>query len=148
GWLSIANSGQNPATSLVFLPTIMTAVIPIAAIGLPNLLRSSHAANEAAAIANLRRINTAEVTCASVSGGNYGDLRALLSAGLLDSGFDGPADGYQFNVNVSGRNYFATATPVSPDSGRYGYYSTSDAVVRYSLVPAQAPPGQAGRPVQ
>jgi type II secretory pathway pseudopilin PulG len=147
GWLSIANSGQNPATSLLLLPTIMTTAM-IASIGLPNLLRSRQAANDSAAIANLRTINTAEVTYAATSGGNYGDLRALMSAGLLDSRFNGAVLGYQFDVNASGRNYFATATPLSSDAGRYGYYSTSDAVVRYSLVAAQAPTGQAGRPVQ
>jgi hypothetical protein len=111
------------------------------------LLRSRQAANDSAAIANLRTIATAEVTYFS-SHGNYGDMRALIQSGFLDSRFLSTLSAYDFTITVSGRRYTATATPASHNSGRYGYSVTTDGVVRYSSVPTQAPAGQAGSPVQ
>jgi hypothetical protein len=70
-----------------------------------------------------------------------------MHAGLLDSRFASVIGGYQIWLTNWERNFTATATPVSPDTGRYGYFVTSDGVVRYSSVPALAPAGQAGQPV-
>jgi len=47
-----------------------------------------------------------------------------------------------------GPDYTATATPASSNTGRFGYYSTPDAVVRYSTLATLAPTGQAGNAVQ
>jgi len=146
GWLSVGNSGQNPASTLFLLPTMAAALIT-GAIAIPSLLRSRQAANEAAAVANLRTIATAQVTHLS-SRGNYGDMRALIQTGLLDSRFLSTVSGYEFVITVSARRYTATATPTSPNGGRYGYSVTTDGVVRYSNVPGQAPAGQTGSPVR
>src|SRR5262245_5601620 len=146
GWLSVGNSGQNPATTLFLLPT-MAAVLITGTIAIPSLLRSRQAANESAAMANLRTIATAEAAYFS-SRGNYGDMAALIQNGLLDSRFLSTVSGYDFAINISGRRYTATATPASPNSGRYGYFVTTDGVVRYSAIPTQAPAGQNGNPVQ
>src|SRR5262245_12905637 len=146
GWLSVGNSGQNPASTLFLLPTMAAALIT-GATAIPSLLRSRQAANEAAAVANLRTIATAQVTHLSTRS-NYGDMRALIQTGLLDSRFLSTVSGYEFVITVSGRRYTATATPTSPNSGRYGYSVTTDGVVRYSNVPGQAPAGQTGSPVR
>jgi len=146
GWLSIGNSGQNPAATLFLLPT-MAAILITGTVAIPSLLRSRQAANDSAAIANLRTIATAEVTYFS-SRGNYGDMRALIQAGFLDSRFMSTVSGYDFTISISGRRYTATATPSSANTGRYGYSVTTDGVVRYSSVPTQAPAGQAGSPLQ
>ena len=110
------------------------------------------ASNDSAAVANLRTINTAEVTYLSSSGGNFGDLPALVAAGLLDDTFIGtatiPKAGYIYNITATGSDYTATADPASANAGRFGYYSPPDAVVRYSTNPSLAPSGQAGRWVQ
>src|SRR5262249_18740962 len=75
GWLSIGNGGQNPA-NLAMLPfTVMPLMAASAAV--PNLARSSDAANEAAAIANLRTIVTAE-TAYSATHGNFGIMPVLI----------------------------------------------------------------------
>jgi hypothetical protein len=104
------------------------------------------------AVANLRTINTAEVTYLSSSGGNYGDLPALVAAGLLDDTFIGtathPKAGYIYNITATGSDYTATADPASTNTGRFGYYSFPDAVVRYSTNASLAPAGQSGRSVQ
>src|SRR5262249_43231286 len=126
------------------------SIVPLMAVStaVPGLMRSTQAANEATAVANLRTIVTAEMTYAAKSRGDYGDIPALMAAGLLDSRFASVTSGYQISVSNFGRNFTAMATPVSRNTGRYGYYVVSDGVIRYSSVPALAPAGQAGHPVQ
>jgi prepilin-type N-terminal cleavage/methylation domain-containing protein len=51
--------------SLIELLIVVAIILIIAAIAIPNLLRSRIAANEASAVGSLRTINTAEVTYAS-----------------------------------------------------------------------------------
>ena len=51
--------------SLIELLIVVAIILIIAAIAIPNLLRSRMAANEASAVGSLRTINTAEVTYAS-----------------------------------------------------------------------------------
>ena len=136
---------NNKGFSLLELLIVVAIILIIATIAIPSLLRSRQAANESAAVANLRTINTAQVTYLSSSGGNYGNLPALVSAGLLDNTFvSGVKAGYNFAVAATGSDYTATATPASTNTGRFGYYSTPDAVVRYSTVSTLAPAGQAG----
>ena len=142
---------NNKGFSLLELLIVVAIILIIATIAIPSLLRSRQAANESAAVANLRTVNTAQVTYLSSSGGNFGDLPALVAAGLLDSTFTsggGVKAGYTFSVAAAGSVYTATATPTSPNTGRFGYFSTPDAVVRYSTNTALAPSGQAGQAVQ
>ena len=51
--------------SLIELLIVVAIILIIAAIAIPNLLRSRIAANEASAVGSLRTINTSEVTYAS-----------------------------------------------------------------------------------
>jgi prepilin-type N-terminal cleavage/methylation domain-containing protein len=139
---------KNRGFSLLELLIVVAIILIIATIAIPSLLRSRQAANESAAVANIRTINTAQVTYLSSAGGNYGNITNLVSAGLLDSRFSGTVSGYNFTVAVSGADYTANAVPASSNTGRYGYYSVPDAVVRYSTASSLAPAGQAGLPVQ
>jgi len=139
---------KNSGFSLLELLIVVAIILIIATIAIPNLLRSRQAAQEAAAVATLRTINTAQVTYLSSNGGNYGTIADLVGAGLLDTRFNGAVEGYNFIIVSSGADYTATATPVSSNAGRYGYYSIPDAVVRYSTAASLAPAGQAGNPVQ
>ena len=124
---------NNRGFSLLELLIVVAIILIIATIAIPSLLRSRQAANESAAVSNLRTINTAEVTYLSSAGGNYGTIGDLVGAGLLDSRFSGTAvSGYAFAVSAAGSDYTATAQPTSANTGRYGYYSLPDAVVRYS----------------
>jgi prepilin-type N-terminal cleavage/methylation domain-containing protein len=142
----------NKGFSLLELLIVVAIILIIATIAIPSLLRSRQAANESAAVANIRTINTAEVTYLSSSGGNYGDLAALVGAGLIDSTFSNtataPKAGYIYDVTTSGTDYTASAYPASTNTGRWGYYSVPDAVVRYSTDANFAPAGQAGNAVQ
>ena len=105
---------------------------------------------EPAAVANLRTINTAQVTYLSSSGGTFGSIAALIAAGLLDDTFAGTKAGYKYSITLdaTGSIYTAEAVPASTKAGRFGYYSHPDAVVRYSTNASLAPVGKSGRSVQ
>ena len=142
---------DNKGFSLLELLIVVAIILIIATIAIPSLLRSRQAANESAAVAQLRTVNTAQVTYLSSSGGYYGTLAQLVSSGLLDSRFSAtPAlvSGYTFTVSTDGNYYSAFASPASANTGRYGYYSLADAVVRYSTVTGLFPAGKDGAPVQ
>jgi len=107
---------------------------------------------EEIAVANLRTINTAEVTYLSSAGGVYCSVPELITAGLLDSRFASPIGGYRFDVVASGSDYTATAIPTSMNVGPYGFFSNPDAVIRYATQTSAMckpcfPPGQSGAPV-
>ena len=105
---------------------------------------------ESVAVANLRTINTAEVTYLSSSGGRYGSIADLIAAGLLDDTFAGTKAGYNYSITLdaTGSVYTAEAVPASTKAGRFGYYSHPDAVVRYSTNASIAPAGLSGRSVE
>ena len=106
-------------------------------------------AQESAAIANLRTINTAEVTYLSAAGGEYGTMQNLIEAGLLDSRFSSGFSGYKFSILLIGTgDYIAAAAPTSPETGNHAFYSTPDGVVRFAVDERLAPPALAGQPVQ
>jgi prepilin-type N-terminal cleavage/methylation domain-containing protein len=132
--------------SLLELLIVVAIILIIATIAIPSLLRSRQAANESAAVANLRTLNTAQVTYSS-TGGNYGTITDLIADRLLDESFTGAKAGYTYTIAASGTDYTAEAVPVSNNTGRFGYYSHPDAVVRYSTDAALAPAGKAGRAV-
>jgi prepilin-type N-terminal cleavage/methylation domain-containing protein len=66
--------------SLIELLIVVAIILIIAAIAIPNLLRSRIAANEASATSSLRTINTAEVTFASTYNSGFSDTLQRLGA--------------------------------------------------------------------
>src|SRR6266481_5826415 len=64
--------------SLIELLIVVAIILIIAAIAIPNLLRSKIAANESSAVGSVRTIGTAEVTYSSSWGSGYAvDLGSL-----------------------------------------------------------------------
>jgi prepilin-type N-terminal cleavage/methylation domain-containing protein len=141
--------------SLLELLIVVAIILIIATIAIPSLLRSRQAAQESSAVAQVRTINTAEVTYLSSNQGNYGDIISLVSQGLLDNRFTSSVSGYTYTVSASGSSYTTTAMPTSANAGRFGYYSLPDAVIRYSTATSGCggpggncfPTGQSGVPV-
>ena len=118
--------------SLLELLIVVAIILIIATIAIPSLLRSRQSAQESSAVAQLRTINTAEITYLSSNQGSYGSIGALITQGLLDNRFSGSVSGYNYAVTASGPNYTANADPTSTNAGRFGYYSAPDAVIRYA----------------
>jgi type IV pilus assembly protein PilA len=141
---------NNKGFSLLELLIVVAIILIIATIAIPSLLRSRQAANESAAVANVRTLNTAQVTYLSSAAGKYGDMAGLIAEKLVDDTFTGTKAGYTYTITLdsTGQDYTVDAVPASPNTGRYGYYSTPDAVVRYSTNVSLAPTGQNGRSVQ
>src|SRR5215470_6245455 len=102
---------NNRGFSLLELLIVVAIILIIATIAIPSLLRSRQAANESAAVANIRTINTAQITYLSSNGGNYGSVANLVTAGLLDSRFNSTVSGYNYTITTLGPDYTATADP-------------------------------------
>ena len=96
----------------------------------------------------MRMINSAEATFKSSKGSGYGNLPSLVSEGLLDNSFLGEKAGYRYSIDASNTDYTAVATPLSSNTARFEYFSTSDAVIRYSTDATLAPNGRAGGSIE
>src|SRR5271163_572248 len=93
--------------SLIELLIVVAIILIIAAIAIPNLLRSRMAANEASAVGSIRTMNTAAITYNSTYGigfpptlasiGTTGTTASCTNAELLDSVLTlGSKSGYTF----------------------------------------------------
>ena len=126
--------------SLIELLIVVAIIGIIAAIAIPNLMSSRRASNEAAAISNIRNINSAETTYASTqTGGGYTDLAGLKANRLVDEVL-GSADataksGYFYKVDAStsggSPSYVAGAAPDNSTAGAR-IFSTSENGIIYA----------------
>jgi prepilin-type N-terminal cleavage/methylation domain-containing protein len=123
---------QDRGFSLLELLIVVAIILIIATIAVPTLLRSRQTANESAAVANLRTIGNAEATYILSAQGNFGTMRELITAGLMDSRFISSVSGYDYTVTRFPGGYTALAEPHQANNGRYGYYLLVDSVIRYS----------------
>ena len=144
--------------SLIELLIVVAIILIIAAIAIPNLLRSRIAANQASAVGSLRTLNTAEITYATTYNSGYtatlgnlgppaaGSNPTATAAGLIDSVLSGGTatatlsvkSGYTFvytpaGTDASGRidTYGITATPITVGTtGTNYYYTDMSGVIR------------------
>ena len=144
--------------SLIELLIVVAIILIIAAIAIPNLIRSNMAANEASAVATLRTINTAEVIYSSTynSSAVFGTLAQLGSGGsagasclpaalattpptstdacLIDTAIEldsaaAPKSGYILVVTVAAGGYGANNDPVSAGSTGVRHFFTDQSLV-------------------
>jgi type IV pilus assembly protein PilA len=127
--------------SLIELLIVVAIILIIAAIAIPNLLRSKMAANEASAVGSLRTINTSSVAFSTTYGQYPNALSDLgpsssptsTAADLIDSALvTGIKSGYTFHFTPGGSNttYTLTADPVSTSTGQRHFYTDQSGVIR------------------
>jgi prepilin-type N-terminal cleavage/methylation domain-containing protein len=136
--------------SLVELLIVVAIILVIAAIAIPNFLRSKVAANQSSAVASLHTLEIAEMTYSSTYGAGYsaslqylapaagGALATSTAAGLIDSVLaTGVKSGYSFTyspgaTDPTGRisSFDFTANPVSSTTGTQYYYTDESGVIR------------------
>src|SRR5579859_5419543 len=138
--------------SLIELLIVVAIILIIAAIAIPNLLRSRIAANESSAVGSIRTLNTAEVTyastypdlgftCTMASLGPAGSVATSSAAGLVDAVLaSGVKSGYSFvlanctaagttNINVT---YNSQGSPVAVgQTGQRAFCSDQSGVIKY-----------------
>jgi type IV pilus assembly protein PilA len=148
--------GKTKGFSLIELLIVVSIILIIAAIAIPNLLRARIAANESSAVQSIRTINTTQITYQSTySNAGYAPTLAALgpsgpncsvpsatNACLMDWSLSqatspGSAkNGYYFGmgvVNANGMNlsYTVGAAPAAfNQTGVRGFCSNADTVIR------------------
>ncbi|HWZ41957.1 MAG TPA: prepilin-type N-terminal cleavage/methylation domain-containing protein [Candidatus Saccharimonadales bacterium] len=151
--------------SLIELLIVVAIILIIAAIAIPNLLRSRMAANESAGAQTVRTVISNSLLYSttypafgypatiSVLGGAIPCTANSATACLLDAVLGCAAqpcsrDAYLYTVTGIGAgapapntDFVAYATPTGPNAGNKNFCATSDGVVRY--VKSTAPPDAA-----
>jgi type IV pilus assembly protein PilA len=136
--------------SLIELLIVVAIILIIAAIAIPNLLRSKMAANEASAVGSVRTLNTAAITYSTSYGGYPATLPVMgpIAAGgtassgladLIDSVLaTGTKSGYVFSysaatsdANGNWVSYTLNADPVTPGTtGQRHFFTDQSGVIR------------------
>jgi len=144
--------------SLIELLIVVAIILIIAAIAIPNLMRSKMAANEASAVGSVRTINTAEVTYSSTWGTGFAANLASLGgaaspcvataagACLIDGVLSaGAKSGYNFAAggtlpqNGVNNGFQVNAWPVAVGTtGQRSFCSDQSGVIKFDVSGAAA----------
>jgi type IV pilus assembly protein PilA len=134
--------------SLIELLIVVAIILIIAAIAIPNLLKSRASANEASAVASVRTITTSEIGNAITNPTvGYVDMATLGTNKLIDSTLAAKAkSGYKFEVTVTGtvagqdQAFVAGAAPAEANQGNRNFCSDQSAVIRQDTATVGAAP--------
>jgi len=152
--------------SLIELLIVVAIILIIAAIAIPNLLRSRMQANEASAAASIHGINTAEVSYSSTfptvgfspslialgDGGTSPCAGTSTAACYLDQNLqNGTKSGYVFTYvpdasSTPSNQYTLNADPITRGiTGQRSFYSSAANITRFNV---SAAAGSADAPLQ
>jgi len=146
----------------------VAVVLVVAAIAIPNLLRSRMAANEGSAVGRVRTVNVAQVTYAMTypkriyapnlatlgpdprrPTANSEDHANLIDETLANESCTGDAwctkSGFHFRLTAVCKQhlckeYVVVATPIDSNTGARSFCSTSDGVIRFKMGPPLSSP--------
>ncbi len=111
--------GKQRGFSLIELLIVVTIILVISAIAIPNLMRSRIAANESAAVGNMRRISEATVSYAATyntGSGLVGYSNDLVSLGGTNCNPPSVTSACLIDNNL--------AQASAPNTAKLGYYYT------------------------
>jgi type IV pilus assembly protein PilA len=151
--------------SLIELLIVVAIILIIAAIAIPNLLRSRMAANESAAASTIRTLNTAQVAFSTTYPQvGYASSLTNLGPNAIDCTVPANVDAthacqidsvlgcatatcqkgaYTYTLSaatVAGADYFAGAWPISAAGGNKRFCSLTDAVVKFDTTTVTTQP--------
>jgi len=126
---------KNAGFTLIELMIVVAIIAIIAAIAIPNLLRSRMQSNESASIGNLRTINGSEVAFHSANN-QYAitfDQLTTATPPFLDGNWAAAKSGYNFALGGTVNNFTANADPVvvGTTGNRY-FFVDASGVLRFS----------------
>lgn len=151
--MNLNRNKHQKGFSLIELLIVVAIILIIAAIAIPNLLRSRMAANEASAVGSLRTITTAEVTYSTSYGTGFAPLANLGGAApctasaatscLIDNLLaSGTKSGYTITTPVPGAvgtlaapntSFVAVAVPITiGQSGQRSFCTDESGVIRFN----------------
>ena len=129
--------GGIVTSAMSFLVAVM--MIIVAAIAVPNLLKSAQVSREVSAVSTVKDIGQAQVLYSVTKGkGKFADLRTLAAQGLINPGLtNGEWGGYLFSttpLNVEGQPamFDTSVRPVTAGSlgtGNRSFYSNETMVI-------------------
>ena len=136
--------------SLIELLIVVAIILIIAAIAIPNLIKSKMAANEASAVGSLRTITTAEIAYSSACPtiGFAATLAELNTSAVCQGGTNQidatlaskTKSGYNFTdptvVGTPATTFSVNADPVSASSGTRHFFVNESGVIRYNQAAA------------
>ena len=121
--------------TLIELMIVVAIIAIIAAIAIPNLLRSRMQSNESSAIGNLRAISGSEVAYHAANSAYALDFDSMTTATppFLDGDWTGAKNGYVFTIAGDVNCYTVTANPeVAGTTGNRYFFTDCSGVIRYS----------------
>ena len=125
--------------TLIELMIVVAIIAIIAAIAIPNLLRSRIQSNESAAIGNLRTVLGAQNAYNSANGTYAPDFAALTAVvgnapAFLDGAWGGTKNGYTFGLGQATPQQFAcNANPETVDVTGVRYFFVNESgVIRFN----------------
>jgi type IV pilus assembly protein PilA len=130
--------------SLIELLIVVAIILIIAAIAIPNLLRSRMAANESSAVGSLRTINTAEVAY-NTSYPAVGFSAILGDLGGTAAVCATPTGATSTNACLIDATLATATAAATAKSGYYFTYAMANTNTTYTILGPPATPGTTGQ---